>query len=77
MKDKLKKIIEEINPFDDFDEDTKLLEEGVLDSLTLRVFIERIEENFKIEIPEEEIVLENFLTIGTIEQLVNKFTKTT
>ncbi len=72
MRDILKKIVEEINPFDDFEEDTNLLEEGILDSLTLMIFIERIEEEFKIEIPEKEVVLENFVTIKKIEQLINK-----
>ena len=72
MRDILKKVIEEINPFDDFEEDTNLLDEGILDSLTLMIFIERIEEIFEVEIPEEEVVLENFATIKTVEQLVNK-----
>lgn len=73
MRDILKKIIEEINPFDDFEEDTNLLEEGILDSLTLMIFIEQIEKTFKIEIPEKEVVIENFATIETVEQLVKKF----
>mgnify|MGYP002508130025 CR=1 FL=1 len=73
MRNIFKKVIEEINPFDDFEEDTNLLEEGILDSLTLMVFIERIEEEFNIIIPEKEVVLENFATIKTIEKLVNRF----
>lgn len=72
MEDNIVKVIQEINPFDDFDTDTELLEEGILDSLTLMIFIERIEETFEIEVPEEYVILENFATVKTIMQMIEK-----
>lgn len=72
MEENIIKVIQKINPFDDFDTDTELLEEGILDSLTLMIFIERIEEIFKIEIPEQFVILENFATVKTIMQLIDK-----
>lgn len=70
MKEMLKEIIEEINPFDEFDDETDLLGEGILDSLSLMIFIEQIEKALNIEIPENEVTLENFYTLNTVIKLI-------
>ena len=72
MNKMLKEIIEEINPFDEFDEETDLLGEGILDSLSLMIFIERIEKLLNITIPESEVTLENFSTLNTVLVLIEK-----
>lgn len=71
MEQILSEIIHKINPFDDFDEDTDLLGEGILDSLSLMVFVEEIEQKMGISIPEEKINLESFYSINSIIQLMN------
>lgn len=53
MRNILINVIKEINPFDDFDEKTDLIGEGILDSLTLMTFIEQIENRVDVHIPEE------------------------
>lgn len=71
MEQIIKEIIVEINPFDEFDIDTDLLGEGVLDSLTLMIFIESLEKKINIIIPEDDITMENFYSIQTIIDLLN------
>jgi len=68
----LKKIIEGINPFDDFDLDTDLLGEGILDSLSLMLFIEQAEKQLNIFIPEERVSLDTFYSLNTILKLIKE-----
>lgn len=72
MKKIMKEIIAEINPFDDFDTNTDLLGEGILDSLTLMLFVKKLEEKMNIKICEDDITIENFYSIETIEDFLNK-----
>lgn len=71
MEQIISEIIQKINPFDNFDADTDLLGEGILDSLSLMVFIEEIEQKLGISIPEEKVNLESFYSIKSIIQLIN------
>ena len=50
--------------------DFPIIESGLVDSLGLFKVIEFIEEKFAVKIEPEEIVLENFATIGAIAALV-------
>lgn len=70
MRKLLINIIKQINPFDDFDERTDLLGGGILDSLTLMIFIREIEERLDISILEEMIDSERFYNIESIEKLL-------
>ena len=47
-------------------EDDNLLTDGLVDSLGLVRFIGFIEETFYLEIPPEDVIIENFRTIGII-----------
>ena len=49
-----------------------IIEQGLVDSLGLFKLIAHIEERFGVKIAPEEIVLENFATIGAIVALVQK-----
>ena len=46
--------------------DDNLLTDGLVDSLGLVRFIGFIEETFDVEIPPEDVIIENFRTIGVI-----------
>jgi acyl carrier protein len=59
-------------PPDSLDENTHLIEEELLDSLGIFTMVTFLEERFSIQIDPEEVVLDNFETIGTIEQLVQR-----
>lgn len=71
MEQIIKEIIAEINPFDEFDADTDLLGEGILDSLTLMLFIEGLEQRMDINISENDITMENFYSVKTIIKLLS------
>jgi acyl carrier protein len=49
---------------------SRLIDDGILDSLSLMHLITFLEESFGIEIGPEEVVPENFETIGDIASLV-------
>ena len=50
-----------------FDMDTNLFEKGILDSTGIIELISFIEQNFEITIDDEELVLDNFSTLKSIE----------
>ena len=73
MKDRILEMIQEINEYEEFDEDTDLFENDILDSLTLVMLIGQMEDEFGIFIPEEVVSVKNFSTVnsmvGVIESL--------
>ncbi len=72
MREKLYEILNEIAPYEDIDDNTKLFEEEILDSLTLIFLINEIEESFDIIIPEEDVKPENFSSISDIMNILTK-----
>lgn len=52
-------------------DDYPLLEKGVVDSLAMLKIVAFIEDEFGVEIDEEELVSDNFSTIETIASLVD------
>ena len=71
MKEKITEFIQEINEYEDFEDDTDLFENGILDSLSLVLLINNIEERLGVFIPEEVVTLENFATVNKIAGLVD------
>jgi acyl carrier protein len=67
-------LIAEFQPDDPeaIDENTQLVEEDVLDSIGIFSTVSFLEERFAIEIPADEVVIENFETLSAIEQLVSR-----
>ena len=53
-----------------FDEKTDLLEQGVIDSLSLLRLVTFLEENCRIVVPDEEMVPENFRSLAAIQAFV-------
>ena len=52
------------------EDDTSLIENGVIDSLGIFQLVSFLESGFGIRVEDAEIVLENFRTIDAIEQFV-------
>lgn len=50
--------------------DYPLLENGVIDSLGLMQIVQLLEDEFSVEIPDSELVPENFATLSAIDKLV-------
>lgn len=69
--EKIIKIIKEINPSAELDAQTKLLENRILDSLSMISLVSELEDEFDIEFSVRDIVPENFETVSAIWTLVN------
>lgn len=54
----------------ELDEQTELIETGVLDSFTMEQLAEHASSVFKVEIAADDVSPKNFATLGRISQLV-------
>ena len=52
------------------DHTVNLIESGVIDSMTLLRLTSFLEERYGIEMPDEDIVADNFRSLGSIEALI-------
>ena len=51
-------------------DETRLIDEAIIDSLGIFVLVDFLQHEFKIKIQPVDVVMENFDTIAAIEQLV-------
>lgn len=70
IEKKIIELIEEIQPYEEFDKETNLLEGGILDSVALFLLVQEIEEEYDIDIDMEEVNVENFANVRNIVDLV-------
>jgi acyl carrier protein len=49
-----------------------LVEAGIIDSLGILMLISYIEEQFGVQVQPEDVVMENFCSIGAIKQLISQ-----
>ncbi len=73
MEEKKKKIMDmiaELQPYVEFTETTSLLQEDVLDSVSVLVLVQDMEEQFGIHIEVEEITEDNFKNVESIVALI-------
>ena len=75
IKDKLLRMLQEINPYEDIMDETLLVHEGILDSLTLVILMNEIEQEFDIQIPEDKLQPEFFDNINRIVELIEMLQK--
>lgn len=69
MEKEIIELLKEINPLEDIEEDTNLLE-NILDSVGLMLLISEIEEKYQMEIPLGNVSLEDFKTVKQIQTLI-------
>ncbi len=72
---KIMELVQEINPYEEINESSRLIEEAILDSLTLVILINEIEEFFNVKLPEDKLKPENFENISEIAEMVEKILK--
>lgn len=72
MKEKLLKILNEINPDLDYETETKLVDDGLFDSLEVMSIVSELEDTFHIEIDPDDVIAENFNSVETILKVVEK-----
>ena len=75
VKDFLKKEMFRKKGNDEMGDDINLLESGIIDSLGLIRLIEYLENAFSLNIPDEEVLAENFESISAIVALIGKLKK--
>lgn len=69
--DKLRDIVMEIVTIDNLEYESSLKSKGV-SSLQLLLILNSIEENFAIQIPDDELIMSNFDSLKTISELIEK-----
>ena len=65
-------IIKGIKPAASIDENTKLIEEKVLDSLAMISLVAELSDEFDVDITAQDIVPENFATVKTIAAMLER-----
>ena len=54
------------------DENTRLLDDHVIDSLAMISLVSELDDEFDVEISAKDIVPENFATVGAIQNLIDR-----
>ena len=72
MREKVLAVLSEEFPEIDFTASEALVDDGILDSLTITGIIATLTMEFGIAIPYEEIIEENFNSIDGLAKLVEK-----
>ena len=72
MKEKLLAALEEEYPDIDFTSSDKLVDDGVIDSLTITGIISLITLEFGVSIPYEEIVEKNFNSVDGLVAMIER-----
>ena len=72
MKEDLRAILEEIRPDVDFDNETELIDGGVLESMDIVAIVGEIKEAFDVTIGIEQLTPENFNSEEAILELIEQ-----
>lgn len=70
--EKLLKILSDLHPEIDFENNESLIDDGILDSLDIVSLVTEIYAEFDVTIPAEEIVPENFNSASALMALITK-----
>lgn len=72
MKEQLMEILEELRPDVDFESETALITDGVLDSFDIVSLVGELNDNFDVDIHVEDLLPENFNNVDAMIALVEK-----
>ena len=75
MEGQVLKVLQEEYPEIDFTTSDTMVDDGVLDSLTITEIIGALSLEFEIQIPYEEIKEENFNSVSAMAGLVSRLQK--
>lgn len=70
--ERLIKILSELRPEVDFEAETNLIDDGILDSFDMVALVTEINEEFDVRIGIENLVPENFNSVDSIMRLIEK-----
>lgn len=71
-KEKLLRILKEINPDVEYETETALVDDGIFDSLEVMTIVTDIEDVFRVSIDPEEVIAENFNSLEMMLKLIDK-----
>lgn len=72
MKEKLLSILTEVCPGVDFENETALIDDGILESLDIVVIVTEIMSEFDVELNVEDLLPENFNSVDAILELITQ-----
>ena len=75
MRDEVLRVLQDEYPNIDFESSDKLVDQGILDSLTITGIIAALSVEFGITIPYEDITEDNFNTVGAMAAMVERLQK--
>lgn len=73
--EKLIEILKELKPGIDFNENTKLIENKIFDSLGMISLVAELSDEFDIEITAVDIIPENFETVKSIYDMIERLSE--
>ena len=70
MKKQIIEILSEICPCIDFETETALIDDGLIDSLDIVAVVTELMEAFDVELGVDDLTPENFNSVEAIEELI-------
>lgn len=70
MKKQIIEILSEICPGIDFETETALIDDGLIDSLDIVAVVTELMEAFNVELGVDDLTPENFNSVEAIEELI-------
>lgn len=68
-------ILQELCPGVDFDECSTLVDDRIIDSLTMIALVTELEDIFEVTIPPAEVTAANFNSIVSIQSLIDRLSE--
>ncbi len=73
MKEKILVLLKEELPDIDFESSERLVDDGIMDSISMVEIISLLTDEFGITIPYEDIIAENFNSVSAMADLVERY----
>lgn len=70
LNGKIIELLRKIVPYEEINSTTELVENGILDSLSIMLFVTQLEDEFGVAISDDAITAENFSNVSKIARLV-------
>ncbi|MCI5592102.1 MAG: acyl carrier protein [Oscillospiraceae bacterium] len=72
MKDELMEILTEIRPDVDFENETSLIDDGILDSMDIVSLVGELDDAFDVTVGVENLLPENFNSVDAMVKLIER-----